>query len=89
MDNVPYIHAFIYYKINEKNRGNFINVNLLKSIVARTINMRGGIPRFLDKYVIEEDLTKLKLIKRINYNTFKILSSPCLKKIKRVLNLYS
>ena len=88
MANVPVLHSFIFLKIKENNSGIFININLLKSVIARTINMKGGIPKFLDKYVIE-DLIKLKLIKRLNYNTYKILNNnSCLKEIKKIISLY-
>jgi hypothetical protein len=87
MDNVTILHSFLYLKIKENNSGYLININLLKSIIARTINMKGGIPRFLDKYIIE-DLIKLKLIKRLNYNTYRILNSKCYKEVKKIVSLY-
>lgn len=87
MADVPILHSFIFFKIKENNSGIFININLLKQIIARTINLKGGIPKFLDKYIIE-DLIKLKLIKRLNYNTYKILNNNCLKEIKKIVSLY-
>lgn len=87
MADVPILHSFIFFKIKENNSGIFINIHLLKQIIARTINLKGGIPKFLDKYIIE-DLIKLKLIKRLNYNTYKILNNNCLKEIKKIVSLY-
>lgn len=88
MDNIPYLQAWIYYKIKEKNKGIFININYLKEIIARTINLKGGFPKFMDKYVID-DLINLRLIKRRNYDSFRILNNErYLKKIKKIISIY-
>jgi hypothetical protein len=89
MDETLYILSYILYKIKEN--GDYIKTKQLKEIIARTINLNGGFPKFMDKYVIE-DLIRLRLIERLNYDNYKILNTryanKCVKTIKKIVSLY-
>lgn len=87
MSNIPHIYAYIYYKLKERNPSSYVSASNMNFILHNTI--RHSIPSYLAKYVIE-DMIKLGLIKRINYNrTYKILNNKCYEKIKKIVVFYS
>lgn len=78
MGNISIIHSFIYLKIMKKYRI-FISLDNLKEEIGRSlIRSHGGLPRSVIPYVIRE-LGEIKLIKRVNKNTFEILKNDCYK----------
>jgi len=87
MVNVPIVYTFIYMKVKDKSRTSVIHIDYLKEIIGRTIIRRGGIPRFMVKYVIN-DLISMGLIERLAYNQFKIRESSCDKKVKQLMSSY-
>jgi len=82
MNDIPIVYAYLYMKIKESNKTEIININPLRERVCRIIHKKSGIPKFLVKDMIEE-LIEMGLIKRLNFNTYKIIENKCYKKIKQ------
>jgi len=74
MDEVPCLYCYIHFRIKEKHSSCFVNIHSLKETINRGILIRGGVPNFLRKEVIEE-LIKYKLLNRVNRDTYKILNN--------------
>ena len=82
--DIPIIYAYLYYKLKKSTRTDYIRVADIKAISARIIIKKGGFPRFLIKYIVE-DLIKLKLLERENMRNYKLLPSDCDKKLKQLM----
>lgn len=64
-----------------------IDIHSLKEIIGRLIIRKGGIPKVMIKYIIE-DLIKLGLLERLNFMNYKIIESNCDREIRTLLALY-
>ena len=72
-------------RVNKDLKTPFIHSRKLKEIIKRTvIRKNGGIPQFMVAYIIQ-DMIKLKLIERKDFNTYQIIESDCDKKIRGLL----
>lgn len=80
-------YNFLYMKIKDNSKTEIINLRDLKEIVGRIVIRKGGIPRFMVKYIIG-DLIILGLLERIRFNEYKIVESNCDKKIRQLLSYY-
>lgn len=88
---VPIIYAYVYSKLKENNYGNIVRTDSLKSILVQCVvrrKARGttnkGIP-FTYIYDIISDMEYFCLIKRIDKQRYKILSSKCEKKLNKFI----
>lgn len=80
----PFLHLFILTKIRDKATNDFIDRSILKEQIARIILRKGGLPKFMVKYVIQ-DLIDLGIIEQINNNGLFRLNK--IKEEKRIRNL--
>jgi len=56
-------------------------------IVSRSlVRKRGGFPRILVKYIID-DLVRLKLLERIDYQTYSLIKNGCKEEIRKKMLL--
>jgi len=56
-------------------------------VVGRAIMRKGGLPRFMIKYIIN-DLVDLGLLIRINSGEYKVRENNCHKRIKQLVASY-
>ncbi len=84
---IPIIYAYLYLKVRQKSQVSIIDRQKLKEILRRTILKKGGFPRFMIKYIIEE-MKELELLQQINRGSYRILESNCEKKIKSLINYF-
>ena len=87
MSNTPIIYTYIYMKLKENSRTSIINVYPLKETIARVIIRKGGLPKFMVKYVVD-DLIVLGLLERLSKENYKILESNCDKRVKQLVASY-
>lgn len=82
--DVPIVYAYIYYKLKKSTRTGHLKAPDIRTISAGIIVRKGGFPRFLVKYIVE-DLIKLKLLERENMRDYKLLPSDCDKRLKQLM----
>lgn len=83
MNEVPIVYSFLYYRIRNNCNG-IIDIFTLREIVARNLIRNGGIPRILINEIIK-DMSKFKLIERMNRSNYKILDNDCYKRMNYLI----
>jgi len=63
----PFLHIFLLTKIRKKATSELVDGRFLKEQIGRVIVRKGGLPRFMIKYVIQ-DLVELGFIEHVNNN---------------------
>ena len=74
-------------KIRENSKTSIIGVSSLKEIIGRVILRKGGLPRFMVKYIID-DMVELGLLERLSASQYKVVESKCAKRIKVLIASY-
>lgn len=65
----------------------FVCKGKLKEIISRAVIVRGGFPRFMIKYIIQE-MVELKLLKKIGSNSYQLNKVSQEKRIRFLINSY-
>lgn len=82
---IPIIYSYLYSKIKKSTNTSVIFQDKLKELIGRTMVRKGGLPRFIIKYIIE-DLIYFEIIKRVDCRTYNILDSNCDKRLRILLD---
>lgn len=61
----PFLHLFLFTKIKGHTRTDIVDKSYLKEVIGRAIIKKGGLPRYMVKYIID-DMVEMDLIERIN-----------------------
>jgi hypothetical protein len=82
-----FFYSYIHVKVKNLAMTNVIEKKHLKEIIGRIIVKKGGVPKFMVKYLVE-DMTNLQLIKKLSdRDGYLILENPKEKEIKNLIYL--
>lgn len=81
-NKIPIVYVYIYSKIKKLRRIYICKSNLYE-LINRIIIKKGGFPRLLTKYIIE-DLENFNLLERVNYKEYKIMDNSCDKYLNKL-----
>ena len=81
---IPKLYLFLYTRLINRCGITIVPVSIINEIVAKAIVKKGGIPKFMVKHIIE-DMKDMRLLERINFNSYKINTNPEYKRYKILL----
>jgi len=84
---IPILYIYFYIRIKDKVKTEFVCKSKLKEIISRAVIIRGGFPRFMIKYIIQE-MVELKLLRKLGSNSYQIIRVPQEKRIRFLINSY-
>jgi len=85
MLNKPILYLFLIIRIKKKSKQKIVTKTFLKEEISRVLVRKGGLPRYMVKYIIE-DLVSLDLIGKEKRNELYFLKdNPDEIKVKNLL----
>jgi hypothetical protein len=83
----PFLHIYLIVRIKKKTKSKIVDKSFLYNEIGRAIRIqKGGLPKFMVKYIID-DLVKLGLLKLENgNNVYLVMDDPCEKKFKNLID---
>jgi hypothetical protein len=85
MDKQLFFYLFLLVKLKENTKSKVVDTKYLKEEISRIVVRKGGFPKRMVKYLIN-DLVKLGLITRKNkVNLFILNENNCEKKVKNLI----
>lgn len=85
----PFLHLFIFSKIKKGSRCDIVDKTYLKEVIGRVLIRKGGLPRHMVKYIID-DLVELELLEEVNNReVYKLKADKSTKKVEALLNALS
>lgn len=85
MDKQLFFYIFLLVKLKENTKSKVVDTKYLKEEISRIVVRKGGFPKRMVKYLIN-DLVKLGLITRKNkVNLFILNENNCEKKVKNLI----
>lgn len=81
-----FFYLYLIIRIKENSKSQIVDKKYLKKEIAHLIVRRGGFPKRMIKYLID-DLVKLNLISKKNKVNLYILNDDCCKEERKIRNL--